>query len=290
MNYRFSKYALMVSFIIVIAGIVFNLDFAEKTAAFLISFERYELDELMVALPILALGLALDGHFHKRDSARASGQMRAIEEIRTALHDDVGQSLTSIGYLASALKMRLQELCKTSSDDLDLAKLVTWSNQLVEQTASVQQALRAHGNTLDFERVGHIGLYRAVQELAALISGTYQVSCIVSDEKATAEKFWALIEPEKTEQIYAIVRELLTNAVNHGHPRHIEIKFAEQYPNLSVEIFNDGQGFSVEKGLAKGGFGLRSIKRRAAGLQAQLQFATEKDGNVLTGLVYTHHP
>jgi two-component system sensor histidine kinase UhpB len=80
--------------------------------------------------------------------------------------------------------------------------------------------------------------------------------------------------------LYLLIQEALVNAIRHGKARHLEVRFASSRKHWSVEIFNDGSGFSLSDGLSKGGFGLRSIQQRARALGAAIAFQTQSDGEV----------
>jgi signal transduction histidine kinase len=76
--------------------------------------------------------------------------------------------------------------------------------------------------------------------------------------------------PEAGEVVLRIVGEALRNAVRHGHAQRIDVVLTEA--PLTLSITDDGRGFAARgpKGPRAGGFGLTSMRERAAALGAEL--------------------
>jgi signal transduction histidine kinase len=86
----------------------------------------------------------------------------------------------------------------------------------------------------------------------------------------------AVSDPHQRESIVRIVREAVTNAVRHGHARHIDIRLSGDRPTLAV--LDDGRGFDVPEARATGRFGLISMEERAASLGASLEIESRPGG------------
>jgi signal transduction histidine kinase len=77
------------------------------------------------------------------------------------------------------------------------------------------------------------------------------------------------VDPAQQEMLVRIVREAVTNAIRHGHAERISVQLTDgSHPVLRV--CDDGSGFSVDRPVEGGGFGLVSMRERAATLGASL--------------------
>ncbi|MGY1778841.1 sensor histidine kinase [Geodermatophilus sp. SYSU D01036] len=92
---------------------------------------------------------------------------------------------------------------------------------------------------------------------------------IVTDLDALAR-----LEPAEGEVVLRIVGEAVRNAVRHGDAQRIEVVLAAQ--PLSLSVVDDGRGFAVgtPRGARAGGFGLTSMRERAAQLGAALEITS----------------
>jgi signal transduction histidine kinase len=70
-------------------------------------------------------------------------------------------------------------------------------------------------------------------------------------------------------QLVNVVRECLSNALRHGRPGRIGIALRRGAGIYCLEVSDDGQGFEPAK-VAGGGFGLRTLRERAAELGGTL--------------------
>ena len=68
---------------------------------------------------------------------------------------------------------------------------------------------------------------------------------------------------EVTENLLRIVREAITNAANHGASEHVRVSL-ERTAQLRLVIEDDGCGFDPDRQVDAGGFGLLSMRERAA--------------------------
>jgi signal transduction histidine kinase len=75
--------------------------------------------------------------------------------------------------------------------------------------------------------------------------------------------------------VFKVVRELMLNAVKHGHAHNLRVILDREEHNLSIEVADDGVGFTPTTSGAEikkaGGFGLFSIRERLQHLGGRLQ-------------------
>ncbi len=75
---------------------------------------------------------------------------------------------------------------------------------------------------------------------------------------------------EVTENVLRVVREALTNAAVHGRSDNVTVRLARD-ERFRLEIQDDGCGFDPAKVAEGDGFGLLSMRERAASIEAELQ-------------------
>ena len=80
------------------------------------------------------------------------------------------------------------------------------------------------------------------------------------------------VDASAREELVRIVREALTNAVNHGHPTFVHVELRRSHDLLTLRIVDDGIGFVVDLDhpAVAGHIGLATMRERAAQLGAEL--------------------
>lgn len=82
-----------------------------------------------------------------------------------------------------------------------------------------------------------------------------------------------------THAILRIIRELVVNAIRHGHAKHVRIAGEMHDNTVSFSVSDDGCGFTPEAapGPEQGHFGLLGIRERIEDFDGQLKIAAEPD-------------
>jgi signal transduction histidine kinase len=80
-----------------------------------------------------------------------------------------------------------------------------------------------------------------------------------------------------TENVLRIAREAITNAANHGRPKRVIVRL-ESDAGVRLCIEDDGCGFDLAGELNSGGFGLMSMRERAASLGAEFSIDSSPSG------------
>ena len=86
-----------------------------------------------------------------------------------------------------------------------------------------------------------------------------------------------LLKSEACEQISAIAKESVLNAVRHGRPRNVEVSIDWSWRNFKLEVSDDGCGidpFTLEHGRAKH-WGLVGMRERANQLNGRLMITSD---------------
>jgi signal transduction histidine kinase len=83
--------------------------------------------------------------------------------------------------------------------------------------------------------------------------------------------------PRTTQQnIYAIIQELLTNAVRHARAQEVLVQFFDTENIFRIVVEDDGHGFDPQQ--ASGGIGLKNIRKRIALINGQLTLDSTPQG------------
>ncbi|MFW6063455.1 MAG: sensor histidine kinase, partial [Chloroflexota bacterium] len=91
------------------------------------------------------------------------------------------------------------------------------------------------------------------------------------------------LNPADTTHVLAIVGEALANAARHSQARHVTVRAKEANGGFTVEITDDGKGFTKSKQAT--GYGLRNMRDRARLLGGELQIESEPGSGTRITLV-----
>lgn len=173
------------------------------------------------------------------------------------LHDDLGQQLTALAYVAAVLEKRL--LAGVSDKNSQLARRVTeLSQQAVTKVRGLARGL--YPQTLSMS-----GLVPALWELTGSIQAIFGVICSFQADGAPD------LEEEPATHLYRLAQEALSNAVKHSGCQAIEVRLEVTGLQLELRIADDGCGLPPRP--AGEGMGLRSMRQHAQLLGAQLEFS-----------------
>jgi len=195
-----------------------------------------------------------------------------LERLRLGrdLHDDLGQLLTGIGFLSSAVASKL------TAQSRGEANAVTEIRHLVQEAISKTRLLSLGLTPVS---LGTGGLRTAVQELAAMTERVFGVSCSLDyDHEIVVER------PIAATNIYRIIQEAISNAVRHGGGSRIEISLTLEEERLALSVRDDGAGLA--KGAAgRDGLGLGIMKYRAELLGGTLEVGSDESGTTVLCIV-----
>ena len=82
------------------------------------------------------------------------------------------------------------------------------------------------------------------------------------------------LEPATREHVTRIAREAIANAVRHGQAQNVLVSLRHAEPGVALRIVDDGSGIlNADTESVVEGFGLRSMRERAAGLGGHMHIA-----------------
>ena len=85
-----------------------------------------------------------------------------------------------------------------------------------------------------------------------------------------------IIPPSYQSTIYRLVNESLVNVAKHANAKHVAIKvdLIHSKECLSIQVIDDGQGFSPDENV-RGGVGLQQLRSRVAALNGRFDITSE---------------
>jgi two-component system NarL family sensor kinase len=197
-----------------------------------------------------------------RLEAELEGARDAIRQsVGLAVHDDIGQLLTGVAFLAQSL---LEEVPAQLAPAVErLVRLVNQSIERAHEIAEGMSPARVSGRSLD----------EHLEELAFATTQTFRLECIFASPGT-----FPAIDVEATTHLHSIAREAVTNAVRHARGTVIAIELAYIEGLRVLTVRDNGRGFP--DGPRRVGLGLRSMEHRAKELGATLEFRAARGGGV----------
>jgi signal transduction histidine kinase len=186
---------------------------------------------------------------------KASAEKTLLEERRRIagyLHDGVAQELALIGGLAR----RIQNNKGDAAENMRLLE------------GSAERALGEARRTMaNLRRTGQQGLSDALSDLAEDFERRHSVKIHLDLEEVLS------VDGMTIEGLLRISREAIRNAISHSESESVTIRLSEN-GGVTLEISDDGRGFNPAEKLK--GFGLTTMKERAAALGAEFSIKSEK--------------
>jgi two-component system, NarL family, sensor histidine kinase UhpB len=184
------------------------------------------------------------------------------------LHDDLGQKLTGIAFMAKGLEA---QLARRGAEGVDEASRI---HALIKETMIQTRELSHDLVTLDLEEKD-IG--SAMERLISHVEHTFGISCRFQCEIAAPA-----LDSHAISQLYKISQEAVTNAVRHAKAKNVEIRLTKSGRRMLLSIRNDGTPFPAVLN-ANAGLGLRIMGYRAHLLGATLEVKPgEREGALVT--------
>lgn len=173
--------------------------------------------------------------------------------IARELHDELGQSVTAIRSMALSVAKRSEAHDPTSAS---AARLIA------DESSRLYEAMHGLIPRLTPLVLDNFGLTEALTDLAERTHRSQpEVSVTVhadpGDHPLSAEAALAL---------YRAAQEGLTNALQHGQARRIDIQLQVQENEVHLNVVDDGNGLPPEGAQRPGHYGLRWIAERADSL------------------------
>lgn len=171
------------------------------------------------------------------------------QRIGADLHDGLGQKLTGLACLASALRERLK------ANDPQLAEQASLIARFCNETIAEARALARGLCPVELEQMG---LISAIHELASQAETIHGIKCVVRARNASPD-----CDHLTATHLYRITQEAINNAIRHGHALNLTVSLVSRGNVHRLSIEDDGKGFDREAQRRSRSNGLKLMEYRA---------------------------
>jgi PAS domain S-box-containing protein len=190
-------------------------------------------------------------------------EMVAISErqrLARELHDAVSQALFSANIIAESLPRLWERNPEKAMQQLD---------QLQQLTQGASAEMRTLLLELRPENVVKTKLEELLTQLCLAIQGRRKIKTSIQVQREEEQ----LLPEEVHLALYRIAQESFNNIARHGNANLARVRLV-RHPNYAeLIIVDNGQGFDMKR--ATSGFGLTSMRERAASINASLQIRSK---------------
>jgi PAS domain S-box-containing protein len=225
-------------------------------------------DGTLLDVEVCADSFELDGERHMYCSARDITEQRRLERavleatdreqrrLGHDLHDGLGQELTGISMLASALASSERRAGRPAADGI--AQLEDLTRRAIATCRGVARGLSPLGYASG-------GLIEALEEMMSLQRDTYG-----GDARFKAIATAPLcLGADASDHLYRIAQEAVTNARRHGKAPVIQVTLDVQPTTVRLEVLDNGIGLPSPSA-GPTGMGLRIMQYRAGMIGGRL--------------------
>lgn len=210
---------------------------------------------IAVAFGVLILALIANYFYTRVEHWRLRAVLEERERLAHEMHDTLAQSFAGIGFQLEAIRNGVPEEFSTTHQQLNLATdLARHSHEEARRSIA----------TLRTESLESGDLLKSLQLCAQRMveGGSVKISTAVhGDPRGLPLRI--------TDTLYRIGQEAIANAVRHAHPTRITISLSYVGNLVTLLIADDGIGFVQGSGVS--GFGIRGMRKRAAGIAAEFE-------------------
>lgn len=189
------------------------------------------------------------------------------QRIGADLHDGLGQHLTGIACLATALANRFRASDGPERAEADqIARLV---QEAISQTRSLARGLSP-------VQVEHYGLQSALESLVYEVERLHRIECRFERDAALP-----IYDHAVAVNLYRIAQEAINNALKHGGASRITVGLRLDARSGVLRVEDNGKGFAPGRG-KKGSLGLRIMGYRASVIGGTLEVSSKpREGTVI---------
>lgn len=199
------------------------------------------------------------------------------------LTDAVRQEMGSRRLVAKAAALAERgRVARDLHDGLaqDLALIAALGPQMAEQIGADHPVVIAANRALAFSRCtivdlsDHVDatLHEALETVAIELRERFQIDVVVDAH------FDDDLERDARGQITRIVREAVANAARHGGARRVVVSVRPAHGTYVLRVSDDGRGIGDDRDRPTEGFGLKTMRERAASLGGDLNIREARGG------------
>jgi signal transduction histidine kinase len=219
-------------------------------------FDAEELERALATQASLAIQLT-----RLAQAARQAAILEERNQLAREIHDSLAQSFAG---LAMQLAVAEEEL--TAGEGAPLSR-VRLANKMAEfGLAEARRSALSLRSTL----IEESGLVGALQKLVERSNVASRVRCNFRSNCIPEQTLPARVQHE----LLRIAQEAISIAIRHGRSTVVTVTLRWQAPDLNLQIKDNGSGIPQTRLEKSEGIGLRSMRERAAQIDAQLDIQT----------------
>ena len=203
----------------------------------------------------------------REEAAVREAELRAeLEKQRTRmqiardLHDEVGSTLSSITFLAQAMKESQRPEADGGNKFLSL--IAESSTHAKEAMSDIVWSINPTNDSWD----------TIASKLRRYASELFESKGMAHNIEMPLVPVPVNINPEKRRHFWLLFKEIVTNAAKHSRCTEVHIRLVFQDGRVFLSVADDGVGFESER--PSDGHGLRNIAARAKLLDATIALKT----------------
>jgi signal transduction histidine kinase len=206
---------------------------------------------------------------------------RIVGRIGQDIHDNLCQDIAGIGIMAAVLEGRLRRAGAALAGEFEDA-----AQTFAEAADEAASLARSAGETAAHAKGIARGLYPAELEARGIVGAVERLLESAKDRQGTrlsleVTKGFAVRDSGKALQLYRIVQEALSNALQHARAREIHVGLYMDRETVTAEVSDDGVG--IPPGAREeGGMGLHIIKYRASVIGGELRIRSKDRGTTVS--------
>ncbi len=204
-----------------------------------------------------------------------SQRLAILEErnrLARELHDSVTQSLYSLRILAEGWRRQAGDAV-----DPQVEGYLRQIGEVTDQSLREMRLLIYELRPPALESEGLIGALHQRLESVEKRAGL--------DARLVADDLIALPK-DVEEELYWIAQEALNNALKHASATRAMVRLSARRGELSLEVEDNGRGFSVDAAPQRGGMGITSMQERASRLNGRLEIVSgDGDGTLIRAVI-----
>ena len=189
------------------------------------------------------------------------------EKIAQDLHDGLGQHLTGIRYLLGLL------ILKMKNEQLPYISTAERLMELIDEAKDITRNLSRGFGLISLEKEGFI---EAVNNMISDIREIFGVTCRFSYNSGIENK-------SVSSHIYFIIKELITNAIQHGKAGSISITMKKERKGITIDIYDDGRTYRPPV-VSSRGKGLKIINYRLLKINGTIKITNPPEGGNIFSL------
>jgi signal transduction histidine kinase len=191
-----------------------------------------------------------------------------MDDIGRDIHDNLCQDIAVLGIMGAVLEGKLSR-SGLAAESEEAAAIARNAGLTAAKAKSMARGLYP----VDLEAKG---IVTAIETMVAAAKKGSPASLRLEVSKGFTVK-----DSQKAFHLFRMAQEALSNALKHSKAREIKVGLYMDRENITVEVADDGQGFS-QKAQAEGGMGLQILKYRAGVIGAELRVRSSGAGTTIT--------